>query len=68
MPLMATSISSPAVYVQELGTIPASITAVATAIPAFIGLTKKADKGELTLTNSPTRITSMMEFEMFFWR
>ena len=52
---MATTFSTPGVYIQEVSTLPASIAQVETAIPAFIGLTKK------TVTE-PKRITSMVEY------
>ncbi len=58
---------SPGVYIEELRVFPPSIAAVETAIPAFIGPTEKAagPNGE-DLTNKPTRITSLLEFEQAF--
>ena len=50
----------PGVYIQEASTLPPSVAPVATAIPAFIGYT------EFGLTNIPTRITSMLEYEKLF--
>lgn len=55
--------TTPGVYIQEISTLPASIAAVETAIPAFIGHTQKADGGSLRV---PTRITSMLEYEAIF--
>jgi len=63
---MATSFNTPGAYVEDVTSLPASVVAVATAIPAFIGLTEKAEKDALTLINIPTSISSMIEFEMFF--
>ena len=58
---------TPGVYVEEISIFPPSVTAVATAVPAFIGYTAKAfgENGE-DLTNIPTRVTSLLEFETFF--
>lgn len=52
---MATTYSTPGVYIQEIATLPASVAQVDTAIPAFIGLTKSG-------TTTPTRISSMAEY------
>jgi len=57
---MALTLKTPGVYVEEVSTLPASVAAVATAIPAFIGYT---ERGTL---NTPTRIVSMLEFEAAF--
>jgi len=59
---------TPGVYIEEISTIPPSIAAVETAIPAFIGYTEKAEENKDTtaLLYKPTRITSMLEFEEIF--
>jgi phage tail sheath protein FI len=57
---------TPGVFIQEIPTLPASIAPVATAIPAFIGYTEKAEEKGNDLTNIPTRITSFLEFEELF--
>ncbi|NVO10592.1 MAG: phage tail sheath family protein [Bacteroidales bacterium] len=59
---------TPGVYIEEISTIPPSIAAVETAIPAFIGYTEKAEENKNTtaLLYKPTRITSMLEFEEIF--
>lgn len=58
---MATSnLATPGVYIQELNLLPASVAAVPTAVPAFIGYT---EKGPL---NKSTRIESLPEFEAIF--
>ena len=60
---MATSYppKTPGVYVQEISTLPPSVAAVSTAIPAFIGPTAIADS-----INTPQRIDTLMEFEQRF--
>ncbi len=58
---------TPGVYIREIATLPASIVAVETAIPAFIGYTEKARlKEDDDLINVPRRITSMFEYIRFF--
>src|ERR1700741_4289325 len=57
---MALFPKTPGVYIQEISTLPSSVVAVATAIPAFIGYT---EKGPL---NTPTRITSLIEYQQTF--
>lgn len=67
MPLDLTQLKTPGVYIDEVPKFPPSIAAVATAIPAFIGYTEKAiDAKGNDLTNVPTRITSLLEYETFF--
>ncbi len=63
---MATAYKTPGVYVEEISKFPPSVAAVSTAIPAFIGYTEKALKDGETLTNRPTRISSLLEYEQFF--
>ncbi len=58
---------TPGVYVKEKSIFPPSVAQVATAIPAFIGYTEKADdraKGDLLL--QPKRITSLLEYRQYF--
>lgn len=59
---------TPGVYIEEISTLPASIAAVETAVPAFIGYTDKAEKDDNTtaLVNVPTRITSLLDFIEIF--
>lgn len=57
---------TPGVYIVEKNAFPSSVVAVATAVPAFIGYTEKATLNGTDLTNRPTRITSMREFELYF--
>lgn len=64
---MATTYTTPGVYLEEIPKLPRSVAQVATAIPAFIGYTQKAlDFNNASLTNKPTRITSLLEYETFF--
>ena len=55
---------TPGVYIEEISTIPPSIAAVETAIPAFIGYTETAEENKdiTALLLKPTRITSMLEY------
>ncbi|MGF1989747.1 MAG: phage tail sheath family protein [Nostoc sp. ZfuVER08] len=57
---------TPNVYVEEISTFPPSVADVSTAIPAFIGYTEKAQKDDEDLTNQPTRISSLLEYETLF--
>ena len=62
-----TAYKTPGVYVEEIVKFPPSVAQVETAIPAFIGYTEKAEKknGD-TLSLVPTRITSLLEYEIYF--
>ncbi|MBW3521203.1 MULTISPECIES: phage tail sheath C-terminal domain-containing protein [unclassified Chryseobacterium] len=51
---------TPGVYVEETAKFPPSVAQVETAIPAFVGYTAQGSK------NEPTRISSMLEYEMIF--
>jgi phage tail sheath protein FI len=58
---------TPGVYIEEIPKLPPSIASVETAIPAFTGYTEKAqlkEHGDLVL--KPKRITSMLEYELYF--
>ncbi len=57
---MAVTPKSPGVYIDEISVLPPSVAPVATGIPAFFGYT------EIGPLNTPTRITSMLEFEETF--
>lgn len=58
--------ATPGVYIKEISTLPASIAAVETAIPAFIGHTNLATKNGESVRGFPTRITSMLDYESIF--
>lgn len=61
------AIKTPGVYVTEIDAFPPSIAQIATAVPVFIGYTATAvDSNGNGLTNKPTRITSMLEYELYF--
>lgn len=55
-----TEYKTPGVYVEEISKFPPSVAGVATAIPAFIGITEKYP------TDQPVRITSLLDFEVKF--
>ena len=58
---------TPGVYVEEITTLPPSVVAVETAIPAFIGYTERAtDAGGRDLRFVPTRITSLLDYQSAF--
>ena len=57
---------TPGVYIVEKNAFPNSVVEVATAVPAFIGYTEKADNRGKSLRNKPWRITSMAEFHNYF--
>jgi phage tail sheath protein FI len=57
---------TPGVYVEEISTLPPSVAGVATAVPAFIGYTEKSSRNGKSLINSPTHVTSMLDFHMMF--
>lgn len=63
---MSTTYKTPGVYVEEISKFPPSVAQVETAIPAFIGYTEKAIKKGESVTNDPTRITSLLEYETYF--
>ena len=61
------AIKTPGVYVNEIPTLPPSVAQVSTAIPAFIGYTKTAlDEDGVSLTNKPTKIYSLFDYERYF--
>ena len=58
---------TPDVYIQEKSILPPSVVTADTAVPAFIGYTDIAtDNDGNDLTNVPTRIRSMREYESMF--
>ncbi|MBI1395192.1 MAG: phage tail sheath family protein [Betaproteobacteria bacterium] len=60
------NMKTPGVYIVEKNAFPNSVVEVATAVPAFIGYTEKAENRGNSLTNRPWRITSMAEFHQYF--
>ncbi|MEZ4875150.1 MAG: phage tail sheath C-terminal domain-containing protein [Flavobacteriaceae bacterium] len=64
---MATTYKTPGVYVEEISIFPPSVAQVETAIPAFIGYTKKiTDAAGNDLLNVPTKIASVLDFVTIF--
>jgi len=57
---------TPGVYIKEKKAFPNSIVEVATAVPAFIGYTQKADNKGKSLRDKPTRVTSMAQYIDYF--
>lgn len=57
---------TPGVYVAELDAFPASVVGVETAVPAFIGYTKKAEIDGKPIFFQPTKISSMADYEEIF--
>ena len=60
------AMKTPGVYIVEKSAFPNSVVEVATAVPAFIGYTQKADNKGKSLSKQPWRISSMAEFENYF--
>jgi phage tail sheath protein FI len=63
---MAAPMKTPGVYIVEKSAFPNSVVEVATAVPAFIGYTEKADNKGKSLLNKPWKISSMAEFHNYF--
>lgn len=57
---------TPDVHVEEISTFPPSVAEVETAIPAFIGYTKKISRKGKSLINKPVRIKSLLEYAETF--
>lgn len=60
------TMKTPGVYIVEKDAFPNSVVEVATAVPAFIGYTEKAELGQKSLLNKPMRISSMAQFITYF--
>lgn len=63
---MAGVYKTPGVYIVEKSAFPNSVVEVATAVPAFIGYTEKADNKGSSLSEKPWRITSLAEYQAYF--
>lgn len=64
---MASTYQTPGVYVEEIPKFPPSVAEVATAIPVFVGHTRKADKLEAgDLSKKPFRISSFLEYSIYY--
>lgn len=60
------AMKTPGVYIVKKNAFPNSVVEVATAVPAFIGHTEKAENHGKSLLITPWRITSMAEFHSYF--
>lgn len=63
---MAAPMKTPGVYIVEKSAFPNSVVEVATAVPAFVGYTQKAENKGKSLLNKPWKISSMAEFHNYF--
>ena len=63
---MPAVMKTPGVYIIEESAFPSSVVEVATAVPAFIGYTEKADNKGKALSNMAWRITSLAEYHTYF--
>ena len=63
---MAYTLSTPGVYINEVNAFPNSVVAVATAVPAFVGYTQRADYKGKPYHLQPVRIRSLNDFLIFF--
>ncbi|MEN9353614.1 MAG: hypothetical protein RL318_939 [Fibrobacterota bacterium] len=63
---MAGAYKTPGVYIVEKNAFPNSVVEVATAVPAFVGYTEKADNKGTSLKDKPWRITSLAEYHNYF--
>lgn len=63
---MASTYKTPGVYVEEISLFPPSVAQVDTAVPVFIGYTEFATLNGAGLTNVPTQITSLKEYNAAF--
>jgi len=63
---MALTLQTPNVYIQEVNAFPNSVVAVATAVPAFIGYTYRADYKGNSYLKKAVQINSLQDFLIFF--
>lgn len=63
---MAVVMKTPGVYIIEKNAFPNSVVEVATAVPAFIGYTERADDKGRSLNLVPKRLTSLAEYHGYF--
>jgi uncharacterized protein len=63
---MPTTYITPGVYINEVNAFPNSVVGVATAIPAFIGYTPKAELNGASVYNKPIPVSSFAEFKSIF--
>src|SRR5690606_25739983 len=63
---MSTNLKTPGVYVKEISLFPPSVAQVATAVPAFIGYTQKAQNNEGDTITEAIKIKSLAEYHNYF--
>lgn len=63
---MAANIATPGVYIDEINGFPNSVVPIATAVPAFIGYTARADYKGKSYYNKPVKISSFADFQAYF--
>jgi phage tail sheath protein FI len=63
---MATTLSTPGVYINEVNGFGNSVVPVATAVPAFIGYTPKAEYEGKSYYDKPQKISSFAEFKAIY--
>ncbi len=61
-----TAMKTPGVYIVEKSAFPSSVVEAPTSIPAFIGITERAQNGADSLLGTPWKISSMTEFNKYF--
>lgn len=64
--MTTTNTSTPGVYIDEINAFPNSVVPIATAVPAFIGYTPKAEYEGKSYLYKPVKITSFAEFQAIF--
>ncbi|MEA4838575.1 MAG: hypothetical protein VB101_09850 [Rhodospirillaceae bacterium] len=63
---MTGSMKTPGVYIAEGNAFPKNVAEVATAIPAFVGYTEKADDQGKSLSCKPQRVASLADYQHYF--
>lgn len=63
---MATNLATPGVYIEEKSSFGTSVVPVQSAVPAFVGYTEKAKRGNNSLVNVPTKISNFAEYISLF--
>lgn len=63
---MANTLATPGVYIEEKSSFGSSVVPIQTALPAFVGYTKKASRGSKSLINQPTKVSSFGQFVELF--
>lgn len=64
--MASTTYSTPGVYINEVNAFAQSVVPIATAVPAFIGYTPRADYKGKSYYNKAQKITSFMDFQAFY--